>query len=97
MQDELGEDLEKITDPQCQNRLKCIEKFSALAGENLQMAKQANPQDTIADLDSKISQNRADSPKNKRKTLRSMPPELREKTEKAKAGPPNNRSCGKNI
>lgn len=38
MQDELGEDLEEIVNPQCQNRPKCIEAFRTIAAENLNMA-----------------------------------------------------------
>ena len=55
MQDELGEDLEEIVNPQCQNRLKCIETFGTIASENLNMAQEANPENALADLDSKIS------------------------------------------
>jgi len=56
MQDELGEDLEEIVKPECQNRQKCIEAFRTIATENLNMAQEANPANAIADLDSKISE-----------------------------------------
>lgn len=56
MQDELGEDLEKITDSQCQNHAKCIETFRTIATENLNIAQEATTEDALADLDSKISE-----------------------------------------
>ncbi len=55
MQDELGEDLEEIINPQCQNHSKCVETFRAIATENLTMTQEAKPENAIADLDSKIS------------------------------------------
>ncbi len=55
MQDELGEDLEEIVNPQCQKRLRCIETFRAIATENLNLSQEANPENALADLDSKIS------------------------------------------
>jgi predicted transcriptional regulator len=55
MQDELGEDLAEIVNPQCQNRQKCVEAFRTIATENLNVAQEANPENALADLDSKIS------------------------------------------
>ena len=55
MQDELDEDLEKITDSKCQNQQKCIETFRAIATENLNMAQEAQAENALADLDSKIN------------------------------------------
>ena len=69
MQDELGEDLEKIVNPQCQNRVNCIETFRTIATENLNIAQEANPENAIADLGSKNKQNRSNSRKIKRKAL----------------------------
>ena len=54
LQDELNEDLEKIAKPDCQNRLRCIEAFRAVAAENLKMTQQATPTEALEDLDAKI-------------------------------------------
>lgn len=54
LQEELNDDLQKITNPQCKNQPSCIKKFTEIATENLQAIKNSNPAIAIADFDSKI-------------------------------------------
>jgi len=54
LQDERSEDIKEMTKPECKNRSQCIEKFSLMSAENLEIIKALKPEEAIADFDSKI-------------------------------------------
>lgn len=54
LSEELDEDLAKIVDPECENRLQCVRSYKGMATESINLTKNAKPADAINDLDSKI-------------------------------------------
>jgi DNA-binding HxlR family transcriptional regulator len=55
LEDELEEDVNKLTRADCKNKPQCVERFSKMASENLKIIRALKPKEAIADFDSKIS------------------------------------------
>lgn len=52
--EEIDDDIEKLPDPECKNRLQCIERFKTIVVNNLELIKDFKTKEVITDLDSKI-------------------------------------------
>ncbi len=54
LQDELAEDIGKLTRSECENQPQCAERFRKMVDENLKIIKAFKPKEAVADLDLKI-------------------------------------------
>jgi hypothetical protein len=54
LQDERLDDIKELTNPECQKRSQCIERFSTIAADNLKVIKALRPKEALVDFDSKI-------------------------------------------